>query len=385
MIPSALLLTVALAQVPIWARVVDDFGECREFFYKGAEPQGLDRNAAKICQQYGNDGSFYASLYSTSHRIPLYSAYKFDPTCRNKDGWESGDWLIEPQLLSPAINSSSMQPEKSYDREALKSKQAINEDYSNTGYDRGRLNPNSFQCGDGCKATLTLTNSAPMDPSYHALWREGEDSVRDILRAQPDNEGTAYLVTGTVPSPDHRVAGQNHPEGEITFMSLPQRNSLLANLYAASTVQIFKDDCSSTTSKSEEILNKLLLSDRLVTSEDVLKKLPSAMSQSADQGKLPSNRSSIREPTSCGEGKGVGSYNGGGLDCMDSMCSSFGKKYYWCYTTSEGSWDYCCQTKSPFSALHGRTCKSGNPCNYYGSKYLWCYTTDGTWDYCCTQ
>ncbi|KAL2100434.1 hypothetical protein ACEWY4_004828 [Coilia grayii] len=144
-------------------------------------------------------------------------------------------------------------------------------------------------------------------------------------------------------------------------------------------------DSLQTSTTSGEILSKLLLSDRQVTSEDVLKKLPSAMSQSDDQGRLPSNRSSIREQTSCGEGKGLGSYNGGGPDCVASMCSSFGKKYYWCYTTSEGSWDYCCQTKSPFSALHGRTCKSGNPCNYYGFTYLWCYTTDGTWDYCCTQ
>ena len=92
-----------------------------------------------------------------------------------------------------------MESEKHNDKARLKSKQALNGDYSNTGYDRGHLNTNSFQCDDGRKATFTLTNSAPMDACFNRVfWKEWEDGVKGILRAQPAGEGTAYLVTGTV-------------------------------------------------------------------------------------------------------------------------------------------------------------------------------------------
>ena len=74
MIISALFILTALAEMPVLAKVVDDFGECPEFFYKSTEPQGMDQNTMKICQQYRNH-YFHASLYSTTHKIPVYSAY----------------------------------------------------------------------------------------------------------------------------------------------------------------------------------------------------------------------------------------------------------------------------------------------------------------------
>ena len=98
MIISALFILTALAEVPVSAKIVDDFLECPEFFYKSTEPQGMDQNAMKICQQYGYGGNFYASLYSTSHRIPVYSAYTFDGSCSNQNGRKSSDWFIEPQV-----------------------------------------------------------------------------------------------------------------------------------------------------------------------------------------------------------------------------------------------------------------------------------------------
>ncbi|KAL2100436.1 hypothetical protein ACEWY4_004830 [Coilia grayii] len=335
MIIFALFIFAALSDVPIWAKVVDGFGECSEFFYKGAEPQGLDQNAKKICQQYEYGGNFYASLYSTFHRIPLYSAYTFDPTCRNQDGRKSGDWFIEPQLSG--ISSVSMEPENNYDREELKSNQAINEDYSNTGYDRGHLNPNSFQCEDGRKATFTLTNSAPMDACFNRVnWKQWEDAVKGILR--PLSDGTAYLVTGTVPSADYRIPrrgefddpssrgfnrvtvpthvwsavcyvsnvdsqnsfsfgyiGLNQPDSKTNVKTVPQLNGELSTLYYAN-VQIFIDDCFSSNPKSEEIVKQLYrkiqipLSDRLVMSEDILNTFHSAMSQFDDNVQVPTKR-----------------------------------------------------------------------------------------------
>ncbi|XP_023696153.1 endonuclease domain-containing 1 protein-like [Paramormyrops kingsleyae] len=295
MIILTLFIFNLLAEVPIWAKVVDDFDECSKFFYKGKEPQGMDQNGKKICQQYENGGNFYASLYSTFHKIPVYSAYTFDPTCSNHDGEKSGFWFIEPQLSG--FSADSMQPEKNYDRDAIKSKQAVNDDYSNTGYDRGQLNPNGFQCNEGRAATFTLTNSVPMGACFNPVhWKHWEGAVKDILKAQPKG-GTAYLVTGTVPSVDDRIPNQgefdapttrdyqrvtvpthvwtavcykhnvneelsfsfgyiglNQPDSRINVKTVPQLNNQLSTLYQISEVKIFIDDCFSEKRKTEDIV-----------------------------------------------------------------------------------------------------------------------------------
>ncbi|XP_041915857.1 endonuclease domain-containing 1 protein-like [Alosa sapidissima] len=263
-----------------------------------------------------------------------------------------------------------MQAEKNYARDysdAIKSKQAVNGDYSNTGYDRGQLNPSSFQCGDGRIATFTLTNSAPMDASFYTVHlKQWEECVKGILRNQSESEGTAYLVTGTVPSQDRRIPrqeefddvstrdfhrvtvpthiwtavcykhnvddeksfsfgyiGLNHPNSTINVMTVPQLNAELPALYGTSIVNIFTDDCFSNNRKSEGIIRLLYQSIQLPISE-------------TDASK-------------------------------------------------NNTWDYCCNIDAyPFSALNGMTCKTDHPCDYYGYNYLWCYTTDGKWDYCCS-
>ncbi|KAK2850861.1 hypothetical protein Q5P01_007137 [Channa striata] len=193
------------------AEVVNSFQRCSQYFYKGKEPRDFDQNAKKICQKM--DGRyFFATLYSTYHRIPLYSAYTFDYGCNNQEGRKSGNWFIEPQLSvneNPAFaNMDNMQSYTTAESQFIKVKQAINADYSNTGYDRGHLNPNSFQCNDGRKATFTLTNGAPMDAcSNRVHWKEWEAAVRSILKVQ-DSSGTAYLVTGAVPASDNRIPRQ---------------------------------------------------------------------------------------------------------------------------------------------------------------------------------
>lgn len=95
------VLVFTLQKCLIWAKVVDDFNECQQFFYEETEPQGMDQNAKKICRKYGEEWDkhfYFASLYSTFHRIPVYSAYTFDPSCRNQGGQRSSDWLIEPMV-----------------------------------------------------------------------------------------------------------------------------------------------------------------------------------------------------------------------------------------------------------------------------------------------
>uniref|UniRef100_A0A3Q1JJJ2 Uncharacterized protein n=1 Tax=Anabas testudineus TaxID=64144 RepID=A0A3Q1JJJ2_ANATE len=208
--------------------VVNSFNGCSDFFYKNEEPSGFDQNAIKICQKLRNR-YFYATLYSTYHRIPLYSAYKFDYHCRkNKEARPSGNC------------------ENKYQSNSIKNSQAINADYARSGYDRGHLSPNSFQCNEGREVTFTLTNSAPMVGRFNRVhWRKWESAVRKLLEKQ-DPSGTAYLVTGTVPDlnrvtvPSHvwtavcyyneikrdksfsfGFIGENDQDGSIGFKTIP--------------------------------------------------------------------------------------------------------------------------------------------------------------------
>ncbi|XP_060767846.1 uncharacterized protein LOC132875179 [Neoarius graeffei] len=327
---------MAVAKLPIWAAVVDNFYPCRVFFYERTEPQGMDQNASKICQKYGRGGYYYASLYSTHHRIPVYSAYTFDHSCSSQDGQKNGNWFIEPQLSGFPVDS--MQPEKLFLRDSIKSSQSLNDDYRSTGYDRGHLNPNSFQCSDGLMATFTLTNSAPMDACFNRVhWTQWEQSVRDILKALPDS-GTAYLVTGTVPSKDYKIPrkgkfdeddtrefdrvtvpthvwtavcyenhvldelsfsfgyiGQNQPDSRINVMTIPKLNKQLSSLFHT-TVKIYKDDCFSTNRKSEEIIKQLYkhiqlpISDKLDMSDEFLNTFHTAINQADDDDKKPSSK-----------------------------------------------------------------------------------------------
>ncbi|KAK2898146.1 uncharacterized protein [Channa argus] len=297
-------LTVALFSVLSFhtqAEVVSSFQSCSQYFYKGEEPKGLDPHAKKICQKK-NGNHLYATLYSTYHRIPLYSAYKFDYNCSKVEGWRSGNWFIEPQLSKDEngdyTNMNNMKLYTAEESQLIKVKQATNEDYSYTGYDGGHLNPSSFHCStDGRKATFTLTNSAPMDPCFYRVhWKKREDELIKILEAQ-DPSGTAYLVTGTVPSnnripmrgdldddnaDDHfnRVTvptqvwtavcyihpqneksfsfafiGENKHYGSIYVRTVEQLTQELSVKYGSNNFKIFSDHCFF--SRSEEITENL--------------------------------------------------------------------------------------------------------------------------------
>ncbi|XP_066522191.1 uncharacterized protein [Hoplias malabaricus] len=335
----ALLVSVVLGAGPVWAEVVSDFNECDQFFYQGIEPEGIpqDESSRKICQKY-ESSTYYASLYSMFHRIPLYSAYTFNPNCSSGAGFKSGYWFIEPQLSG--FDEDEMMPDSANRRQVIKTNQAVNGDYSNTGYDRGHLNTNSFQCGEGRPATFTLTNSAPMDACFNRVhWKEWEKNVREILSNQTKGQGTAFLVTGTVPAADYRIPrqgvfdasysrdfnrvtvpvyvwtavcyksninkelsfsfgylGKNQPDSRINVMTVETLNTVLSTRYNVKAVRIFKDDCFSTKPKSEEMVKKLYqkiqlpLSVRFDMSADIENMLHTAISQYTDYDQSPSKR-----------------------------------------------------------------------------------------------
>ncbi|KAL1277441.1 hypothetical protein QQF64_024114 [Cirrhinus molitorella] len=214
MFVSALLICVVLRAFSAQAKVDDDF-DCKDFFYAGTEPRGMDQNAKKICQWTANFGPHYATLYSVHHRIPLYSAYLFDPKCFTDSG-RLNYWHLEPQISKPEEqNLYSMVRETQRTKNTYKEKQATSDDYSETGYDRGHLNPSSFQCREGRIATFTLTNAAPMDACFNRnQWGKWEKTLRIFLRDTLNSDfgsATVYIVTGTVPDENLRI-----PQREIS-------------------------------------------------------------------------------------------------------------------------------------------------------------------------
>ncbi|XP_048008769.1 uncharacterized protein LOC125273880 [Megalobrama amblycephala] len=305
-----LLTCIVLRAFSAQAEVVETFGKCSRFFYKDTEPQGMDENAKKICQRFEitssgvrrstpyNSGS-YATLYSVPHRIPLYSAYTLDPSCSDTAG-RTDKWHLEPKISDSYSTIDYMVPENQNNQGTYKRNQAISSDYSDTGYDRGQLNPNSFSCTDNSRtATFTLTNAAPMDTCFNRIqWKKWESTLKSFLteKLNSDRSATAYIVTGTVPDANLRIPqkeiseepervtvpsyiwtavcykhnynnknsfsfgyiGENLPGGNVELISVSALNRVLSHInvvkaHMLSNIKIFVDDCFEDNNKLKEV------------------------------------------------------------------------------------------------------------------------------------
>ncbi|XP_075769840.1 endonuclease domain-containing 1 protein-like [Pelodiscus sinensis] len=297
------------------AEVVSDFSPCKQFFYGGEAPQGFGTaTTANICQRYANVYRF-ATLYDKSSHIPVWSAYTLDPkNCKPEDPKDENKptklWKVEPQLSGlPGADmqtegelkkNKNILQEKEDIKKKLKESQAIDEDYEKTGYDRGHLNPNAFQCDDGRTATFTLTNAAPMDPCFNEVrWFELEKNLKKQLEEKCLNRnGEAFLVTGAVPNhhkyenykmplPNNNGAGrvvvpryiwtavccehannnekfafaflgENKPDSILKSMNVSELNEELNRLYGNNlAIRIFKDDCNERSSKAQDVLSAI--------------------------------------------------------------------------------------------------------------------------------
>ncbi|XP_053472380.1 endonuclease domain-containing 1 protein-like [Ictalurus furcatus] len=198
------LLSVVLLLLPLsicLAEVVNDFTQsCPGFFanpnHVVSPPMGFTGNRfRRICQTRNNQAEF-ATLYDTTFRTPVYSAYRF--TGRVNCSRRTGAWFIEPQLENGNLGPN-MDTESAVGNIV---NQAVNADYYNSHFHKGHLAPvshaNSQSCSD---ATFTLTNAAPQNPSFNSgQWRVTESHMADSLENNCINVGlSAFVVTGVVP------------------------------------------------------------------------------------------------------------------------------------------------------------------------------------------
>ncbi|XP_051759373.1 endonuclease domain-containing 1 protein-like [Ctenopharyngodon idella] len=188
------------------SEVVDNnFSKCKQFFLNNAPPDFTPANGVSvkpICQCLWNDKDeqvyLYATLYSTTWKIPVYSAYRFgSPNIGRCDAW-----YIEPQL--DGDDEPCMQP-TGYGTN-IGNNQALYKDYYKSGYDKGHLYPVLHTNNHlSMLATSTMTNAAPQDRAFNQKqWLEHEKTVIKDLESC-DDPLKAYVVTGVVPNLNKNV------------------------------------------------------------------------------------------------------------------------------------------------------------------------------------
>ncbi|XP_044888531.1 endonuclease domain-containing 1 protein-like [Mauremys mutica] len=433
-----------LGCVSLWPGMVlaevGSFTDCNEYFYRDAEPRGFaTADTAEICQRYSNLYHF-ATLYDRPQRIPRWSAYTLgDPNCPGQ-AQKRSQWFVEPQLAHPDESPEmTTEAESTLSLDERRSSQAINEDYEDTSYDRGHLNPNAFQCNDNHIATFTLTNAVPMNPDFNRVhWSKLEKTLKAQLSGSCRNVGgKPYLVTGAVPRdtekipiegedkegdrnrPYNRVSvpshvwtavccdhgdnnrkfsfafiGENKEASGLQIIPVEQLNTELSRLYKTpGPVEVFADDCGSESQKGQEVLSamkkalyntfQILLTDpysQLVKRSKLDRETKMMTSQTLDQKKMQLMGLGFRVGISRladGHSQFEKTYE------QDNLAPAVAR-----LARAAEALDRVC----PFKELNfgvtatGWSCVKETRCECQGYAYSWCYTSDrNDWDYCCTE
>ncbi|XP_066538801.1 endonuclease domain-containing 1 protein-like [Hoplias malabaricus] len=174
---------------------VGDFSPCLDYFYRAWPPKGI--LGTPICQRYENRYHF-ATLYSRERRSAWLSAYIYTPPQGRRP---KGEWMYEPQLAKSQADGNMVPfpvPPEKVDQNVVES-QAVQEDYTNSSYTRGHLNPCQHHTNHSDRrSTFTLTNVVPQTAgSNDGPWAKLEDQVSNKLRMYC--QGEAYVVTGIIP------------------------------------------------------------------------------------------------------------------------------------------------------------------------------------------
>ncbi|XP_039239417.1 endonuclease domain-containing 1 protein-like [Pipra filicauda] len=256
------------------SEVVNPFASCPQYFYENTPPNNalLPQNPAWICQRY-NNSYYYATLYDINRRIPVYSAYIYQPG----PGTRRDEWMVEPQLIRNNL-PKEMETEKTLSKnynitsQQIGQNQAVNADYKNlTGLNRGHLNPNSHHNSNSSKyATFTLTNIVPQNSNLNGgAWNDYEQNTM-ANESKGCISNTTYVIVGVVPGntsiangrvnvPSHiwssaccRMTSNKtkawaaiveNKAKNITLLTLGKLEDQLTNLYGKGKVSLFHSAC----------------------------------------------------------------------------------------------------------------------------------------------
>ncbi|XP_032912879.1 endonuclease domain-containing 1 protein-like [Catharus ustulatus] len=254
------------------SEVVTSFESCPQFFYAHHYPNDVlhPQNPAWICQHYRNQ-NHYATLYDRQKRIPVYSAYIYQPG----NGTESPVSFVEPQLISQTYakkmdTEESVEDQYNINLELISQSQAIKEDYNKLqDLECCPLSPSGHQSGNSNKwATATLTNIVPQNRALRqGSWKHYEETT---MPQKTQGCDTTYVITGAVPGnssisngrvnvPSHiwsaacclvdtnptRAWGAiaENDKDEVEHLMLGELESWLAELYGGRMVNLFNNAC----------------------------------------------------------------------------------------------------------------------------------------------
>ncbi|KAM6146001.1 Endonuclease domain-containing 1 protein [Phoenicopterus ruber ruber] len=271
-----LLLLLQVLASCLWlghSEVVTSFeSSCPQFFFRKTPPnKALEpENPAWICQRY-NNRYYFATLYDRSRRIPVYSAYLYQPG----SGTRPKIWLVEPELMGLSYPKTmekewTLVNDYGVSLEQLRKSQAILQDYKNlTGLNRGHLNPSGHHSDSSSRtATFTLTNIVPQNEKLNGgAWNNYEQQT---MTSRTQSCNTTYVVVGAVPGNNYIAKGRvnkpshlwssaccevdtNHrkswaviaenDKNEVRLLTLGELEDMLTQLYGRDQVSLFDSDC----------------------------------------------------------------------------------------------------------------------------------------------
>ena len=166
-------------------------------------------NLNDMCE-YILERDAYMSCYSGKYKIPFLVAYK----------------LEKAKVLKKMKRPSSFQNDKSV---PIK-KQALNSNYSRTGYDRGHMMENAS--ADWSKKaqieTFLFTNIVPQKDVFNrGAWAKLEAYTRELSYKYRD----VYIITGAIPGSKTIRNGVNIPKKMYKIIYIPKTNKTEVYLY----------------------------------------------------------------------------------------------------------------------------------------------------------
>ncbi|XP_065137787.1 endonuclease domain-containing 1 protein-like [Paramisgurnus dabryanus] len=201
-VASGVFVLLALSVPGIVSKLEDNITQCGDFFFDEKPPviPGiLEDSVAQnnhykiICQKYKNKIRF-ATLYDTTNKIPVFSAYKYTGTTEFRR--PQMPWMIEPQL-----DPSGGEMHEPF------VKQTRNQDYwidhSDTCTPDALFSVNHTADRETAESTFTLTNSVPQKKGFRdGIWNFVENETKKYMDSNctdHQNNTVAYVLTGAVP------------------------------------------------------------------------------------------------------------------------------------------------------------------------------------------